>query len=57
MGTYALAFSTAFVLGPVAGTAVYERFGPDVLWFGTGVLGIFLGLGFASLSRSLGHSR
>ena len=56
MGIYALAFSTAFVLGPVAGTAVYERLGPEVLWFGVGVMGILLGLGFASLSRSLGSS-
>jgi predicted MFS family arabinose efflux permease len=53
MGIYTLAFSTAFVVGPVAGTAVYQHLGPDVLWFGIGVIGMLLGLGFAALSKPL----
>lgn len=53
MGIYTLAFSAAFVVGPVAGTFVYEHFGPNALWFGVGGVGILLGLGFASLSNSL----
>ena len=53
MGIYTLAFSAAFVVGPVAGTAVYEHFGPNALWFGVGGVGVFLGLGFTSLSKSL----
>jgi hypothetical protein len=53
MGTYTLAFSTAFVAGPVIGTEVYERLGPDVLWFGIGAIGVVLGLGFASLAKPL----
>jgi predicted MFS family arabinose efflux permease len=53
MGIYTLAFSTAFVIGPVVGTAVYESIGPDALWFGIGGIGVFLGIGFASLSKSL----
>jgi MFS family permease len=53
MGIYTLAFSTAFVIGPVAGTAVYQHLGPDVLWFGIGGIGILLGIGFAALSKPL----
>jgi len=56
MGAYTLAFSAAFVVGPVAGTAVYEHIGPNALWFGVGGVGVALGLGFASLSKSL-HSK
>lgn len=54
MGSYTLAFSTAFVVGPIAGTAVYQHLGPEVLWYGIGLTGVLLGLGFASLSRRLG---
>ncbi len=54
MGAYTLAFSAAFVIGPVAGTAAYEHLGPDALWFGVGGVGVLLGLGFASLSKPLG---
>ncbi len=53
MGIYTLAFSTAFVIGPVAGTAVYDHLGPDVLWFGIGAIGVFLGLAFTLLSKPL----
>ncbi len=53
MGAYTLAFSTAFVFGPVAGTAVYEHVGADVLWFGIGALGVLLALAFAALSGPL----
>lgn len=53
MGAYTLAFSTAFVLGPVAGSAVFEHAGANVLWFGIGFLGVVLAVGFAALSQSL----
>jgi MFS family permease len=53
MGAYSLAFSTAFVIGPIVGTAVYQNFGPRSLWLGIGVIGVFLTFGFASLSRPL----
>ena len=57
MGAYTLAFSTAFVIGPVAGTAVYQYVSPNALWYGIGVLGIIVGIGFASLSRPLSTPR
>ncbi len=53
MGVYTLAFSTAFVLGPIVGTAIYQNFGPQALWYGTGVVGIALAIAFAALSRPL----
>jgi len=53
MGAYTLAFSTAFVIGPIAGTAVYQNVGPQYLWYGIGAVGIVLALAFASLSRPL----
>ena len=53
MGVYTLAFSTAFVIGPIAGTAIYQNVGPQFLWLGTGVIGIVLALAFVALSRPL----
>jgi predicted MFS family arabinose efflux permease len=57
MGVYTLAFSTAFVIGPIAGTAVYQDLGPQTLWFGIGAVGIALALAFAVLSRPLSTQR
>jgi predicted MFS family arabinose efflux permease len=42
MGAYSLAFSVAFVLAPAVGTAVYQGYGPGVLWAGVGGVGVFL---------------
>jgi MFS family permease len=53
MGAYALAFSTAFVIGPIVGTAIYQNFGPRLLWLGIGAIGLFLALAFTALSRPL----
>ena len=57
MGAYTLAFSTAFVAGPVVGTAVYQHLGPNALWSGVGCLGIVIGAAFAALSTPLGRGR
>ncbi len=57
MGVYTLTFSTAFVIGPIAGTAVYQNLGPQYLWYGAGVVGIALALAFAALSRPLRTQR
>jgi MFS family permease len=50
MGLYTLAFSAAFVVGPVAGTAVYESFGAPALWYGIGCIGVVLWLAFSALA-------
>jgi MFS family permease len=57
MGAYSLAFSTAFVIGPIVGTAVYQNLGPRTLWLGIGAIGVVLALAFASLSRPLRKPR
>ena len=57
MGVYTLAFSTAFVIGPIAGTAIFQNFGPQTLWYGTGVVGVVLAVAFAALSRPLRAQR
>lgn len=51
MGAYSVAFSLAFVIAPLAGTAVYGRWGGGVLWTAVAILGPLLGLGFAALAR------
>ena len=53
MGVYTLAFSTAFVIGPIAGTAIYQNLGPQYLWCGVGAVGVALAIDFAALSRPL----
>ncbi len=57
MGLFTLAFSGAFVLGPPAGTWIYERYGPGVLWPACGAVGVLLGAGFALLSPQGGRAR
>jgi MFS family permease len=45
-GMFSMAFAFSAMLGPVAGTKAYERFGPACLWLGAGVIGIILAVGF-----------
>ena len=40
MGLYTMSFSLAFAVGPLLGTAVYERHGPRAVWAGAFVLGL-----------------
>ncbi len=53
IGAYMLAFSSAFILAPLAGTGMYQRFGADALWYGCGAVGILLAVGFALVSRAV----
>jgi len=53
MGAYTLTFSTAFVIGPIFGTAIYQNLGPRTLWFGIGAVGVALALAFSALGRPL----
>jgi len=56
MGALTLAFSVSFVGAPVAGTAIYDNFGPHTLWLAIGLLGPLLWLAFAALAPRLRHS-
>ena len=42
MGMINMAFSTAMIIGPATGTWVYDRYGPELLWIGIGLLGFLL---------------
>jgi predicted MFS family arabinose efflux permease len=53
MGLFTFSFSLSMILGPMIGTAVYGKYGPDALWFGCGVMGFLLSIAFTLLSRSL----
>lgn len=56
MGLFTLSFSMALVLGPPAGTWVYQRYGGDALFYGCGVVGLLLWGGFAALSPRSGRA-
>ena len=51
MGAYALAFSTAFVAGPMLGSLVYQSRGTGVLFGGLALLGPLLLAAFWCLAR------
>ncbi len=53
MGLYTMAYSFAFIIAPIAGTFVYERFGPAALWHSFGLLGLLLWLAFTALKKPL----
>lgn len=57
MGLYAMAFSVAFIVAPLAGTTVYDRFGPAVLWNSIGGVGILLWISFTAMRSRLGGRR
>jgi predicted MFS family arabinose efflux permease len=52
MGWYGVFFSLAWMLGPLAGAAIYERISPLALWFGCGGLGALLAFGFRWLAAA-----
>ena len=53
MGLYMMAFSTAFIVAPIAGTYVYDVFGPITLWHAMGVVGVGLWVGSVVLKPYL----
>jgi predicted MFS family arabinose efflux permease len=56
MGMMTMAFAVAFMVAPLAGTWIYDRFGGDTLWFGVGALGPPLWLGALILARPLSRA-
>jgi len=57
MGAYTLAFASAFVVSPLFGSAVYQRLGPNVLWYGIGMSGLVLLAGYLWLASRFTHSQ
>ena len=53
MGMFTFIFALSFVLGPYLGTHIYEWFGPTYLWYGFGLVGIIVALGFRNLHKLL----
>ena len=51
-GVYGSAFGLSFLIGPLLGSWVYDRYSPDTLWLGCAVLGVFLAAGYLSLSAA-----
>jgi len=53
MAVFTLSFESAFVVAAPAGTWIFQRFGPRVLWNTCGALGLLLSAGFWLLARWL----
>lgn len=53
MGLLTMSFGLALMIAPVVGTAAYERLGANGLWFGCGIVGVVLWIGFAALGTRL----
>ncbi|WP_286925580.1 MFS transporter [Flavobacterium sp. UBA4197] len=53
MGFGALAYSAAHIVSPYLGTRVADFYGFDTLWIGTGVLTVFIALGFYVIMKKM----
>ena len=56
LGLLSLAFSVAYMAGPPVGAWVFERLGPDALWYACGIAGVILWFGFEALARRMARS-
>ncbi len=56
MGLFTLVFSIGFAAAPLAGTWVYQRLGPQWVWYGSGLACAVLAAGFELLARRSGGS-
>jgi len=53
MGMFSFSFSLAFIISPAAGTAIYERFGGDAVWFVCAAVCLLLAAAFSALRPHL----
>ncbi|MGY0060577.1 MDR family MFS transporter [Streptomyces sp. LZ34] len=53
-GVYVLSWSLAALIAPLAGGAVIDRYGADVLWAACAVVGTLAAAGYAALMRAVG---
>ena len=57
MGMFSFIFSLAFIVAPAAGTAVYDRFGPDAVWYVSAALCVLIAGAFSLLRPYLGSDQ
>jgi MFS family permease len=57
MGLSSLAFSLAFIVAPAGGTAIYSRFGGDMVWIVCAALSLLLTAAFSVLRPALQTQR
>jgi predicted MFS family arabinose efflux permease len=50
-GLFSVAFALAMTVGPTLGSRVYAQVGPDVLWYGVGLLGLVISAGLSGVHR------
>ena len=53
MGLFSFSYSLSLIVAPVAGTAVYERFGGDTVWYGCFGVTVLIAAAFYRLRPSL----
>jgi MFS family permease len=56
MGMMTMAFAIAFMVAPLAGTWIYDRWGAETLWYGIGALGLPLLAGALALAGPLSRN-
>ena len=55
MGLFTFSFALSFVLGPIAGSWVYDHLGADILWYISGLVGLLVFGGFYLIDHFLKH--
>jgi predicted MFS family arabinose efflux permease len=49
MGVFSFVFSLAFIIAPAGGTAIYDRFGADAVWYVCAALSVVIAVAFSAL--------
>ncbi len=57
MGVFSFVFSLGFIIAPAGGTAIYDRFGPDAVWYVCAALCVLITVGFSALRPFLDKQR
>ena len=57
MGVFSFVFSLAFIIAPAGGTAIYDRFGADAVWYVCAALSVVIAAAFSALRPFLEKER
>jgi predicted MFS family arabinose efflux permease len=49
MGVFSFVFSLGFIIAPAGGTAIYDRLGPDAVWYLCAALSVVIAVAFSAL--------